>query len=238
MLWHSASRAYQLRDILALDGAEFLGQAYLLMLGRPIDPQGFRNYDSQLRAGTAKISILAELHWSQEGQAFGASVPDLLPLLAATGTANSAGVSVQGIRELLALDDVAFVDSAYRTLLGRAPDTVGFSHYLRLIRMGACKMRVVSRLYFSAEGRRRVRSLPGLKSALISYWLARSPLTGWWYRAIARIEGETPLECRLRAIESMLNRMARDGERETLALDASVDEVSRLFKALAQRRSD
>jgi hypothetical protein len=235
---HSASRTCQLRDILTLDGAEFLGQAYLLMLGRPIDPQGFRNYDSQLRAGAGKISILAELHWSQEGQAFGANVPDLLPLLASAGTVASGEMSVRDVQELLALDDVAFVDGTYRILLGRTPDTAGFSHYLRLIRAGASKMRIVSRLRFSAEGRRRVRSLPGLKRALLNYWLARSPLTGWWYRPIAQMEGETPLECRIRAIESMLVRMARDDERESLALDASVDEVSRLLEMLAQRRSD
>jgi hypothetical protein len=235
---HTASRAYQLRDILALEGAEFLGQAYLRMLGRPIDPQGFRNYDSQLRAGAAKISILAELHWSQEGQAFGANVPDLLPLLASAGTVISGEVSAQDINELLALDDVTFVDCAYRTLLGRAPDTAGFGHYLHLIRTGASKMRIVSRLYFSSEGRRRVRLLPGLKRALLSYWLARNPLTGWWYRSIAQMEGETPLECRIRAIESTLIRMARDGERESIALDTSVDEVSRMLEMLAQRRPD
>ena len=63
----------QLKQILALDGPEFLGQAYLLVLGRPVDPEGFRNYEALLRAGRSKLSILAELRASQEGRAFGVS---------------------------------------------------------------------------------------------------------------------------------------------------------------------
>jgi hypothetical protein len=314
----SESPANRLKQILALDGPEFLGQAYLLMLGRPVDPEGFRNYDVQLRSGKSKISILAELRSSPEGRAFGSNVPDPLILLAqaprfspspsatlqhilrASGSTfvDQAFISTMGrlpddnvrrnylaklnagvdklqillemlevnegasaapasldleeairnlrgglypiatdISELLALDDIDFIDCAYKTLLKRAPDAEGVAHYLQLIRSGVAKMQVVSRLSFSAEGRPRAFSLPGLKRAILQYWLARSVLTGWWYRPIAQVEGETPLECRLRAVENMMIRMARERERESCDLDAAADDVARMLKALTNRRS-
>jgi hypothetical protein len=276
----SEAPANQLEQVLGLEGPEFLGQAYLLMLGRPIDPEGFRNYAAQLRAGASKLSILAELRGSQEGRAYGANAPDPMALLSqvphavalpaaslqellrmngstfvnhgfvstigrmpedeirrryvakldagedklqilleileengGAATPSSTGLEeairalrgglypvATNIRELLALDDIAFVDCAYKTLLKRGPDAVGAAHYLQLIRSGASKMRIVSYLCFSAEGRKRAPSLPGLKRGILKYWLARGPLTGWWFRPIAQIEGDTPLECRVRAM--------------------------------------
>jgi hypothetical protein len=313
---HSQTLANRLKDILALDGPEFLGQAYLLMLGRPVDPDGFRNYDARLRSGASKLSILAELRASPEGRAYGADVPDPLVLfaqkplavppssallqdllrtsgstfvdrgfLATIGTlpdeiirqryvaklnagedkllilqemieasdGASASPASKGleelirnmrsglypvatdISELLALDDLAFIDCAYKSLLKRAPDAVGLSHYLQLIRSGAAKMRVVSKLFFSAEGRKAAPSLRGLRRTILQYWLASNWLTGWWYRPIAQVEGNTPLECRLRAVENALMRMSQDHERESSELDVAVDDVARLLTALADR---
>ena len=228
---HSQTPADRLKDVLSLDGAEFLGAAYLLMLGRPVDPEGFRNYSARLNSGASKLSIVAELHASPEGRAYGANVPDLLVPFAQ-------GLPIAtDIDELLALHDLAFIDCAYKSLLKRAPDAVGFSHYLKLIRSGAAKMRVVSNLAFSAEGRKAAPSLRGLRRSILNYWLARSRLTGWWYRPIAQVEGDTPLECRLRAVENALMRMTQDRERESSELDAAVDDVARLLKALANPRS-
>ena len=141
------------------------------------------------------------------------------------------------IGELLALYDIAFIDCAYKTLLRRAPDDVGFAHYLQLVRSGAAKMRIVSRLCLSAERRTQAFSLPGLKRAMLQYWLARNPFTGWWYRPIAQVEGETPFECRLRAVENMMMRMAQERERESYELDTAADDVDRMLKALSNHGS-
>jgi len=222
-----------LKRVLALEGPEFLGQAYLLLLGRPIDPDGFRNYDAQLRSGTSKLSILAELHASPEGRAYGVDIQDLLPLLA---QAPNAIAVANDIHELLALDDVAFINCAYRTLLRRTPDGVGLDHYLKLIRSGAHRMRIVCSLYFSAEGRAVAPRVHGLRRALCQYWFASSWLTGWWYRPIMQVEGDTPFERRLRAIENAVMRMAREREKESSDLDSAVDDVARLLNALTARR--
>jgi hypothetical protein len=298
-----------------LDGPEFLGQAYLLMLGRPVDPEGFRNYDAQMRSGTSKLAILTELRASQEGRAYGMNAPDPLVLLArAPSSIVSPASSLQGLlrlngstfvdcgfvstigrppsgdlrrryiaklsagtdklqilleildshggaspaakgleeairnmcgglypiasstEELFVLDDLAFVDCAYKTLLKRAPDAVGVAHYLQLIRSGASKRRIIAQLRLSAEGRKIGSSLHGLQLAIFQYWLARSRLTGWWFRPIVQIEGDTPLECRVRAMQNALMRMVEDRDRETSELDAVADDVALLFKALTERR--
>ncbi len=306
----------QLNHVLALNGPEFLGQAYLLMLGRPLDPAGFRNYEAQLRSGRTKLSILVELGASQEGQTYGANAPDLLPLLARSPRkANSPDTSIHqllqsdgstfidqayfavigrwpedserrhqiaklnrgakkvqilselleenresaalpkgieesvkrlrtglypiaaNINELLALEDVAFIDCAYKTLLRRPPDPDGFAHYLHLIRSGMCKMRVVTNLYFSPERRSRSGSIAGVGRAIFSYWLASSWLTGWWYRSLAQVEGETPPERRLRVIENRLLRMIQERQTESDDLDVSIDDVALLLRTLVDRRS-
>ena len=241
---HSRTSTDRLKDVLAQDGAEFLGAAYLLMLGRPVDPEGFRNYDARLRSGASKLSILAELRASTEGQAYGANVPDPLAVLAQGGLEEGIGSMHGGlypvatnIKELLALDDLAFIDCAYKSLLKRAPDAIGLNNYLKLIRSGVAKMRVLSQLFFSAEGRKAAPSLRGLRRTMLQYWLASNPLTGWWYRPIARVEGDTPLERRLRAVENTLMRMAQNHERESNELDTAADDVARFLKALANRPS-
>jgi Domain of unknown function (DUF4214) len=313
----SEANVNRLKQILNLDGPDFLGQAYLLMLGRPVDPDGFRNYEAQLRAGTSKLSILAELRGSQEGRTYGANAPDptvllgqvpfsvvspgtslqkllllsgsafvdqgfvsaigrlpddadrrryvarlnggadklqiLLEVIEANGGVTTTSASqnlhaairkmrgglyplASSIDELLALDDVAFVDCAYKTLLGRPPDALGVVHYLQLIRSGAAKMRIVSGLCLSEEGRKRKSRLRGLKRAILRYGLARSRLVGWLYRPIAQVEGETPVERRLRAVENTLVRMAQERERECIEGDIAVDDVTHLLKTLAARR--
>jgi Domain of unknown function (DUF4214) len=306
----------RMEEVLSLEGAAFLGQAYLMMLGRPVDPDGFRHYDAQMRLGVSKLAILAELRASKEGRAYSANAPDPLALLNRTSLGvpsrtlsvqdvlrlrgpefvNQAYMSIIGrppdvatcrryvgrlwdgadkldllleifeanpnaskipdsarfeesvrnlrgslypvagnIRELLELDDVDFIDCAYKTLLGRAPDATGLRNYLQLLRSGASKMRVVARICFSTEGRRRFPALPGLKRAIFQYAMARFWLTGWWFRPIAQVEGDTPVECRLRVIENNLMRMTEDREREAGDLDSSADDVAALLRVLSNR---
>ncbi len=246
--------AHELARVMALDGPEFLGQAYLLMLGRPVDPEGFRNYDSQLRAGTSKVAVLLELRESREGQAYGADVPSLWDAATRAPRADSAmrvsemsqesavdnatrsGYPVAtSVGELLEYEDIEFIECAYRTLLMRNPDPSGMVHYLNLVRSGRSKMQVVSRLWFSQERRKKPTRLAGIHWALVNYWLASSRFTGFWFRPLTLIEGESPLERRLRVMENMLRRMTHERQQQSAELDASVADVERLLKILATR---
>jgi hypothetical protein len=236
----------RLRQLLALNGAEFLGQAYLLVLGRPVDPDGFRNYEAQLRSGASKLAILAALASSPEGKTRGADAASFADPTTKTDsepigfrhaheTVESSS-PVENVSALLALDDAAFIHAAYNALFRRAPDSSGLDHYLQLLRSGTSKMRIVWYLSRSAEGRKAASSLPGLRRAIRRHRLANNPITGWWYRPIAQVEGDTPFECRLRAVESTLTRLVQERQMESIALDNSAADVVRMLKALANRR--
>ena len=234
----------ELEDVLALDGAEFLGRAYIEILGRPIDPDGFRHYEAKLRSGANKRAILTELADSAEGRAYKASEPrdistradsdwvrSLRERLCQTGSdPNLIATDIEG---LLALDDLEFVICSYWTLLGREPDSPGLEHYLRRLRAGAAKLRLVFELVASPEGRQAGTTLPGLRAAVRSHRLATIPVIGWCYRRFRQMEGDSPIERRLRTIETAISRLVREQQRETQELDAAAERVAR---ALRERR--
>src|ERR1700733_6623121 len=106
----SKTSVSRIEQVLSLDGAAFLGQAYLLMLGRPVDPDGFRHYDAQLRLGVSKLSILAELRASKEGRAFSANAPDPLVLVARAPLGVPSRTA--SLQDLLRTGGPEFVDQA------------------------------------------------------------------------------------------------------------------------------
>lgn len=272
-------------ELMALDGPQFLGQAYLTLLGRPVDPEGFRHYEALVRSGNGKLQVLADLSASSEGRAVGAeviglsgrlaahrphaipadwSVDDLLRLhelafvesayvamvgsspdeiatkhylsrlrsghhkiqllseMRRAGASNGYRPALRGLEtalgrlnsglfpvaldadELLDLNDAAFVDCAYKTLLRRSADPGGFNNYLHRLRSGRSKLGLVRDLLASAEGRAQNVVLPGLPLKLARYAKATNFWFGWLYRAATGIEADTSVERRLRAIESRL----------------------------------
>jgi hypothetical protein len=69
--------ALTLEGLLALDGDVFVRAAYRRVLLRLPDSEGARHYGARLRAGVAKIRILAELSKSEEGSGADPHVPGL-----------------------------------------------------------------------------------------------------------------------------------------------------------------
>jgi hypothetical protein len=106
-------------DLLQYSGPVFLGNAYLRILGRPIDPDGFRTYEIQLQAGISKLSIIEALVSSPEGKSRGCLVPGLSARL--VRERGSSSVGKRSMRELLELNGSAFVDGGYFHLYGRLP---------------------------------------------------------------------------------------------------------------------
>ena len=72
----------------------------------------------------------------------------------------------RNVQDLLALDDTTFVKAAYRTVLSREPDRMGEEHYVERLRAGERRLRVLSDLRLSQEGRSKETSLEGLDEAL------------------------------------------------------------------------
>jgi FkbH-like protein len=56
-------------------------------------------------------------------------------------------------KRLLALDDEAFIDAAYRECLHREPDSLGKQHYLRLLHQGVSRKRILRSLCNSREAK-------------------------------------------------------------------------------------
>jgi SAM-dependent methyltransferase/glycosyltransferase involved in cell wall biosynthesis len=82
--------------------------------------------------------------------------------------------------DLMALDDAGFVHAAYRGVLLREPDPSGQDHYLQRLRGGELRLRVLSDLRVSEEGRSKTPAIEGLDAALAALrrrrlpWSARS----------------------------------------------------------------
>ncbi len=80
--------------------------------------------------------------------------------------------------ELLALDDAAFVDAAYHTLLRRPADPAGVQLLTGQLAAGASKVILLGRLRRSAEGRTAGQRLPGLGRRFVVHRAYRVPGLG------------------------------------------------------------
>jgi glycosyltransferase involved in cell wall biosynthesis len=92
------------------------------------------------------------------------------------------------VRQLLGLNDDAFIDSAYLTLLGRPADEAGRAHYADALSMGESKLRIVVQLHESKEGRAFDAQIEGLKQARLFARLSKfsSGITYWKKRRKAQ----------------------------------------------------
>jgi Domain of unknown function (DUF4214) len=151
-------------ELLALEGPKFIGQAYLTLMGRAVDPEGFRHYDSQVRAGMSKLQVLSELRASSEGQAFGADVAGLgAKLVAPRPMAVPADWSVDNV---LRLHGVTFIELAHVAIVGRSPDEATTGRYLAKLRAGHHKIQLLEEMRQCGIGESHRPTLRGLDAAL------------------------------------------------------------------------
>lgn len=106
----------------------------------------------------------------------------------------------ESLSELCSYWDEAFIERAYWTLLGRAPDPDGGTHYLNRLRNGVSKLTILLRLRESKEGRERDPKIKGLDKALGRHRQAIHPITGPLVRLFTRREGDSRRERSQRAI--------------------------------------
>ncbi|MDR3569727.1 MAG: DUF4214 domain-containing protein [Syntrophobacteraceae bacterium] len=152
-----------LQEMLALDGELFFERAYHGLLGRGPDNAELGECRGLLGKGFPKIHILALLRSSDEGNRYCAEIEGLGDAM------KSLNRVAASLGEILALQDYHFLCCAYRTFLGRAPDTDGLSHYLDRLRSGSPKIEIVANLRLSLEGQARSVTIPGLEKALGRY---------------------------------------------------------------------
>ena len=113
-------------------------------------------------------------------------------------------IAANTLDELLAQHDIAFVNLAYRTILGRAPDTEGLSYYLKRLRNGISKLEIITQLRKSAEGKNHDTSLTGLDKAIKLHQYLKTPLLGAMLRFFGFNPVERDIQQNLRAIDPNL----------------------------------
>jgi hypothetical protein len=146
----NADSSRTLESLAALDDQSFLGKAYIALLGRPIDPHGFRDYFARLASGVPRSVVWDELASSEEAHAH------------AVATGNAPNLP-QNVADLLELDGELFVRQAYLALLGRPADPAGLKHYAERLAAGVPKAQIVADIHSGQEGQAYGARLQGVK---------------------------------------------------------------------------
>ena len=197
---------------ISLNDEAFIQRAYWSLLLRAPDPAGMSYYLDKLRSGMSRAQMVRELLTSEEFRILEASFPGVLSTDMSnddTTTDTQAGPA-GSLSELLALHDRRFIESAYQTIIHREPDNDGIATYLRLLRSGLSKYRILDILRNSPEGLRCDINLPGLDLALRRYRRTLMPVFGPLFSFLYRIEYEGPATARARRIENLLYRICRE----------------------------
>lgn len=117
---------------------------------------------------------------------------------------------VPDLDTLLRMEEGAFIDAAYRALLGRAADAEGRKHYVQRMRRGDSRLRVLAELHRSPEGRVRRVGLPGFERVLAE----RGPGLLGRLRSLLRSDTEPVWAQQLRwRLDQLDQALARDAER-------------------------
>lgn len=114
-------------------------------------------------AGEDRIRRVLSAWQAQYPQPTAQPVEPLMPI--APNEDASAYFLAGSLQELLSLDDLDFVRSAYATMLGREADSEGETYYVGRLRHGIPKIQILYQLRQSEEARLFPDPLPGLNSA-------------------------------------------------------------------------
>ena len=154
------------------------------------------------------------------------------PLPERTNLDRAHGIPAAGtsIPELARHEGPAFVDQAYRAILGRAPDAEGFARQMALLGAGASKVELLGDLRYSAEGRRHGTSIPGLRARYLLTKLTHVPIVGallQWLIALASLphmlRHQRATEASLAVRFGETNTALRAAEQRDAELGASLD---------------
>ena len=91
------------------------------------------------------------------------------------------------VRALLALDGNAFLDAAYRALLGRSPDPEGRRAFSARLAEGMRPVEILGRLRLSPEGRAHGAEVAGLWPRFVLASAYRTPVIGYVIEALASV---------------------------------------------------
>lgn len=140
------------------------------------------------------------------------------------------------VDDLLRLHDEAFVDAAYRALLGRPPEAEGKAAYLTQLRQGVAKERLLLAMAASDEARQAGGKLPGLDSLSQRLDGRQTRLLPW---VVRRLWGgpEAAAEGPLAAVENRLGAQGQQGIGLSRQLIDALGQLSHHVARIDQRVS-
>lgn len=106
--------------------------------------------------------------------------------------------AIATLEELLVLPNEKFIEKAYLTILGRAPDKEGLVYYRERLKANVSKVEILAQLRNSKEGKSRKLNIAGLNDAVRRYKQFRTPLLG----PLLRLAGVKQISIRPSAVKS------------------------------------
>lgn len=167
--------------------------------------------------------VLAEVLDTAARSRIGAREPALVPappLPAPLPVAPPAPPGPVPLARLLERNGTGFIEGAYADLLGRDPDRDALDHYRDELVSGRLpKVAILGTLRYSPEGRRRGRSVPGLRRRVLWQRAYGVPVFGRVLRTAAAV--------------AALPRLVRDLQRLEQQVLQDQERIERLERALA-----
>ena len=232
---------YALGELLGGNDAEFLAQAYQVLLGRDPDESGLQTYLGKLceHSSFSRVDVLRALRFSEEGRTLGVEVAGLLPLLAEAQSVFPALdlKPAYALGELLRYSDELFVRNAYHAILRREPDQQGLHIYLSRLRQGVLsKLDILGALRFSSEGRKHGVIIQGLRVPWLLHVAYRIPLLGSLLALVSILLRPNQIINRLRSLEARIEREEAQPQGLCRGLETRIDrfELSQFHLELSQ----
>lgn len=134
----------------------------------------------------------------------------------------------RSVPELMQNEDIAFVEAAYRAILGREADDIGKAHYLEHLRKGKSKLYILRSLRKSQEAIHHIPGVAGLDSAIRRYEQGNWPIFGALIRKLQPTDSESRNAQEIRRIENGASRLFASLEnqnRNLVELSAELDQA-------------
>lgn len=143
------------------------------------------------------------------------------------------------VNDLLKFHDSTFIQNAYRAILKRGPDAVGYRTFLDSLRSARLnKIDVLARLRYSAEGRAKQVDIDGLRVPATVRKIYRVPFIGYlinlliaWARMPLMIRSQQQFEAHMLAQQEIIVEHLNHADRTLLA---HVEEVAGVLRTQAE----
>lgn len=214
-----------LRNLLLLEGEEFIWELYRQFFFRDADPEGFQSHLNGLNAGVPKTNFLLYFLQSSEAERLYSS---------SQSPAKYPHTTFIGIfHRINHVTDVEFVYYLYQDLLLRQPDLPGLHSHIHHLSLGLPRVRLLCSFIESGEFREKIHAVPTLAAPLLPHSQSFKHIGMFLgYQPKIHLDGEGIGRFVVRLTEGLLLN-APDVMIHVATTEHNFAEVEKLFQALA-----